>query len=260
MKGRGRVVRMIWALLRSTEYDGLVRFGRCRRRGALAQLVERFVRNEKVRGSTPLGSTLQSGSTTVERVTSPTDSALRSFWERARAVQPSLPAEWSDAWAFGATPEHADELLELVLSGTKTGTASSLWDHEATGEPVPRAGELSVILDGAGRPRAVLETTDVVIVPFDQVGRPSSVRSAGAPLLARMGSHEAVFAHQPCDALPGGAVPESTELSMDARRAVGSPGAAVNLADHGPPTRGRARERPHPGADLRPHPPPLRGR
>jgi uncharacterized protein YhfF len=86
MKGRGRVVRMIWALLRSTEYDGRVRFGRCRRRGALAQLVERFVRNEKVRGSTPLGSTLQSSSTTVERVTSPTDSALRSFWERARAV------------------------------------------------------------------------------------------------------------------------------------------------------------------------------
>jgi uncharacterized protein YhfF len=178
MKGRGRVVRMIWALLRSTEYDGLVRFGRCLRRGALAQLVERFVRNEKVRGSTPLGSTLQSSSTTVERVTSPTDSALRSFWERARVVAPSLPAEWSDAWAFGATPEHADELLELVLSGTKTGTASSLWDHEATGEPVPRAGELSVILDGAGRPRAVLETTDVVIVPFDQVGE-DHARSEG---------------------------------------------------------------------------------
>ena len=105
----------------------------------------------------------------MERVTSPTDNALRSFWDRARAVEPSLPAEWSGAWAFGATPGHADELLELVLSGTKTGTASSLWDHEATGEPVPRAGEMSIILDGAGRPRAVLETTDVVIVPFDQV-------------------------------------------------------------------------------------------
>ena len=132
-------------------------------------MVERFVRNEKVRGSTPLGSTLQSGSTTVERVTSPTDSAIRSFWERARAAVPSLPAGLPQAWAFGATPEHADGLLELVLAGTKTGTASSLWDHEATGEPVPQPGELSIILDGEGRPRAVLETTGVSIVPFDEV-------------------------------------------------------------------------------------------
>jgi uncharacterized protein YhfF len=105
----------------------------------------------------------------VERVTSPPDSAIRSFWERARTALPSLPATVPQAWAFGATPEHADGLLELVLDRTKTGTASSLWDHEATGEPVPQPGELSIILDGEGRPRAVLETTGVSIVPFDEV-------------------------------------------------------------------------------------------
>ena len=78
------------------------------------------------------------------------------------------------AWSFGATPEVADELLELVLDGTKTATASALWDYEAPGpdgspERVPQAGDLSIVLDGEGHPRALIETTRVDVTPFDQV-------------------------------------------------------------------------------------------
>ncbi|HEY4613876.1 MAG TPA: ASCH domain-containing protein [Citricoccus sp.] len=97
------------------------------------------------------------------------DDVLTAFWAWSRAEHPGLPVEVPEAWAFGATPEHADGLLELVLDGTKTATSSALWDHEATGEPVPRPGDLSIILDGAGRPRAVLETTAVEILPFGEV-------------------------------------------------------------------------------------------
>ncbi|MGY5765210.1 ASCH domain-containing protein [Brachybacterium sp. DNPG3] len=105
------------------------------------------------------------------------DDAIADFWAEARAVRPELPVDLPEAWAFGATPEHADGLLALVLDGTKTGTASSLADYEADsesggepgGEPVPAVGDLSVILDGAGRPRAVLEVTVIEIVPFDEV-------------------------------------------------------------------------------------------
>jgi len=95
--------------------------------------------------------------------------ALAAYWRGVRADIPSLPAEVPEAWAFGATPEHADGLLELVLSGVKTGTASSVWDYEASGDPVPQVGELSVILDGGGAPRAVIRTTSLQTVPFDQV-------------------------------------------------------------------------------------------
>ena len=73
------------------------------------------------------------------------------------------------AWSFGATSEHADELLRLVLEGTKSATASALWDFEAEGEDLPEAGSLSIILDGAGHPHALIETTDVTVVPFDEV-------------------------------------------------------------------------------------------
>ena len=73
------------------------------------------------------------------------------------------------AWSFGATPELADELLALVLSGAKTATASAQWDYDHADEPLPRVGDLGIVLDGGEHPRALLETLHVDIVPFDQV-------------------------------------------------------------------------------------------
>ncbi|MBL3686015.1 ASCH domain-containing protein [Leucobacter zeae] len=98
-----------------------------------------------------------------------TATRLDDFWSRCRDAVPGMPDARPEAWPFGATREHAEELLALVLAGTKTGTASSLWDYEHTGDPLPEAGELSIILDGDGAPRAVIETTDVRVIPFDEV-------------------------------------------------------------------------------------------
>ncbi|WP_456696806.1 ASCH domain-containing protein [Aeromicrobium sp. P5_D10] len=73
------------------------------------------------------------------------------------------------AWAFGATPEQADELIALVLDGTKTATASAQWDYEHEGEQLPRVGDLSIVLDGSEHPRALIEVTQVEVRPFDDV-------------------------------------------------------------------------------------------
>ncbi|HLR56689.1 MAG TPA: ASCH domain-containing protein [Beutenbergiaceae bacterium] len=90
------------------------------------------------------------------------------FWRRARAQDPGLPEQPDDAWAFGVTPAHAEELLALVLEGVKTATSSSGWDYP---EPAtaPQIGDVSVILDGEGMPGAVIETTDVKTCPFNEV-------------------------------------------------------------------------------------------
>ena len=101
--------------------------------------------------------------------TRPDPARIEEFWRDARATLPELPENPPEAWGFGATPEHADELLELVLAGVKVGTASSLWDYEETGDPLPVVGELSIILDGAGAPRAVIQTTALEVMPFDRV-------------------------------------------------------------------------------------------
>ncbi len=105
---------------------------------------------------------------------------LAAFWEVARVkarlnrfeIYTGANAAGSlmpPAWAFGSTPEQADALLALVLDGTKTGTASALWDIEATGESMPEVGALGIVLDGAAHPRALVRTTSVTTVPFSEV-------------------------------------------------------------------------------------------
>ena len=73
------------------------------------------------------------------------------------------------AWSFGDNPALADQLCELVISGKKTGTCTSLGELQANGEPIPEAGSLSIILDGSGSPAGIIRTTEVTITSFDQV-------------------------------------------------------------------------------------------
>ncbi|PFG43851.1 uncharacterized protein YhfF [Isoptericola jiangsuensis] len=105
---------------------------------------------------------------------------ITAFWESARpkagrTSHGGAVGERSEnvvpppAWAFGDSPVLADELLGLVLAGTKTATASALWEFEAAAEPLPRKGDLSIVLDGAGSPRALIRTDAVETVPFDEV-------------------------------------------------------------------------------------------
>jgi uncharacterized protein YhfF len=74
-----------------------------------------------------------------------------------------------EAWGFGDSPQMADDLLALVLDGTKTATAGALWEYQVEDEPVPKPGQLSIVLDGAGEPRCVIETTEVRVMPMSQV-------------------------------------------------------------------------------------------
>lgn len=78
-----------------------------------------------------------------------------------------LPAP-KDVFRFGSDddPGASDKLLALALAGAKTATTS--W-------PVPRpaphwgVGDLSVILDGRGRPAAVMRTLSLVECRFADV-------------------------------------------------------------------------------------------
>lgn len=92
------------------------------------------------------------------------------FWREARAaLGPDAPQEPPPAWSFGDSPELADELLALVIEGRKTATCQSVWAYEAENEPIPRPGDLSIVLDGSGAPACVIETTEVRIMPMNEV-------------------------------------------------------------------------------------------
>lgn len=82
-----------------------------------------------------------------------------------------VPAQYAhlQRWAFGDNPKLADELLALVLIGKKTATCGALWQYEADKIPIPKPGDRWIILDGAQRPRAVIETTEIKTQRFDHV-------------------------------------------------------------------------------------------
>lgn len=71
--------------------------------------------------------------------------------------------------SFGDSPEMADQLLALVLAGTKTATCSALWAWEHDNDAPLQPGMLSVIVDGAGQPRCVLETTQTRVMGYQDV-------------------------------------------------------------------------------------------
>ncbi|MEE6282766.1 ASCH domain-containing protein [Georgenia sp. MJ170] len=108
------------------------------------------------------------------------DLAVDAYWATARkragltrlggvVGEDALGSVEPPAWSFGTTPEEADALLALVLAGTKTATVSAVATFETEGVAAPRPGDLSIILDGRGRPRALITTTAVETRAFRDV-------------------------------------------------------------------------------------------
>jgi uncharacterized protein YhfF len=68
------------------------------------------------------------------------------------------------SFAFGDSPDLADELLELVLKGVKTATCST------EDEPnLSKPGERWIVLDGRGTPRCVIESIEVSFRRYGEV-------------------------------------------------------------------------------------------
>lgn len=125
-----------------------------------------------------------------------TESACRNRWSLLGAAVLSLAAHaeglplseaalayWADCAAeigetedgalrarrFGSTPEMSNLLLGLVLEGEKSITTTSPWLYDEGLQAAPVVGDYWVVMDGAGRPAAVLRTTEVTTMPMDQV-------------------------------------------------------------------------------------------
>lgn len=73
---------------------------------------------------------------------------------------------WHDleTFSFGDSSVLADELAALVLEGRKSATCWAAGDGMLT-----EVGKRWVMLDGAGRPRAVIETVELRLLRFSEV-------------------------------------------------------------------------------------------
>src|SRR6266849_4420065 len=76
-------------------------------------------------------------------------------------------------FGFGTTREDgreiATQIAGLVVAGTKTSTTSVKWVYEVGGKRVATPGDLSIVLDGHDDPVCIIETTEVNIVPYDEM-------------------------------------------------------------------------------------------
>ncbi|WEG15114.1 ASCH domain-containing protein [Alkalihalophilus pseudofirmus] len=96
------------------------------------------------------------------------NTSITQLWETFRKSNPNAPEEYS-AWAFGDSKEMADELALLVVEGVKTATASNFTLYELENEALPQVGQLNIILNGEGDAAAIVQTTSVEVIPFDEV-------------------------------------------------------------------------------------------
>lgn len=75
-----------------------------------------------------------------------------------------LPVSW-----FGDDEVTARELGLLVVEGKKRATAGLQWRWQHDSERLPRAGDRQIIIDWSGEPLAVIELTDVSVMPYHEV-------------------------------------------------------------------------------------------
>lgn len=86
--------------------------------------------------------------------------------ERRGVILPKGPVRLDE---YGDSPELEAELIELVRSGRKRGTAALVWSYEAEGSALPQAGDIEVVVDSFGSPRLVTRVLSARVVSFSEV-------------------------------------------------------------------------------------------
>lgn len=69
------------------------------------------------------------------------------------------------SYKFGDSDEMADYLARLVAEGIKTATS---WIYKSD-DTISVVGERNIILDSKSNPLCIVETTEVRVIPFNQV-------------------------------------------------------------------------------------------
>lgn len=95
---------------------------------------------------------------------------INKFWEEfLLKTNRDKDTKYIECFHFELTEKFANELLRLVLIGQKQATCSSLRAYEIEGDRVPKAGDLSIVTDWEGIPKCVIETTNVMSIPFKDI-------------------------------------------------------------------------------------------
>lgn len=108
-----------------------------------------------------------------------------------------------------------DSGIAAILAGEKTALTGLLQIYEHAAEPVPQPGQRFSVVDSAGQSAAVIELTDVLVVPISEVddnyARAEGRGYANAAQWRR--AHEEFFRSEGVAAFLG-AVPEISDQTL----------------------------------------------
>ncbi|WP_051681853.1 hypothetical protein [Cellulomonas sp. HZM] len=104
-----------------------------------------------------------------DAVASDGDDRITAFWQAARGhvgfgkldgIVGAVPLDVvpPPSFSYGEGAE-ADDAVRDILAGTRTTTSAPTADFG--GGDLPRVGDLAIVLDGSGEPRALVRTTEV---------------------------------------------------------------------------------------------------
>jgi uncharacterized protein YhfF len=80
-----------------------------------------------------------------------------------------MPADDLPVAEFAFPGPLRDQLVAAILAGAKTTTTGLVADYEHENEPLPGPGLRQAVVDSAGRPVAVIETTAVRVIRLADV-------------------------------------------------------------------------------------------
>jgi uncharacterized protein YhfF len=96
------------------------------------------------------------------------EQVIAAFWQKF-CKDSGFQGPVANITCFGDDREMQNQLCNLVLSGRKRATASLAMWYGPDGQSMPNPGDLSIMLDGEGTPRGVIQTTEVCQGPFASV-------------------------------------------------------------------------------------------
>lgn len=70
---------------------------------------------------------------------------------------------------FCDSQKDADECAELVVKEIKQATSTSIWWYEKYNENLPKLGDISIVTDWNGNPKAIIQTENIEIVKFENI-------------------------------------------------------------------------------------------
>jgi uncharacterized protein YhfF len=95
-------------------------------------------------------------------------SATEDFWNAFCRATKLTNANY-EVVSFGDSPEMANDLAALVANGPKRATAGLFRDFTESGSPIPAVGDYALVVNGAGLPICIWQTTDVRVGPLISV-------------------------------------------------------------------------------------------